>query len=76
MNLTFQNISEATICKLVASAKKSTTLYAPGVSKRIAHSLLDAASRGISVRFLTDISPYALRLGYFDKETLRILVLN
>ena len=73
MNPVFQHITEAKICELIASAEHRLTLYSPGVSKAVALSLADAAGRGVIVRFLTDISPYALRLGFFDKDALRLL---
>ena len=73
MNPVFQHITEAKICELIASAEHRLTLYSPGVSKAVALSLADAAGRGVIVRFLTDISPYALRLGFFDKDALLVL---
>ena len=73
MNPVFQHITEAKICELIASAKQRVTLYSPGVSKAVALSLADAAGRGVIVRFLTDISLYALRLGFFDKDALLVL---
>ncbi len=73
MNIIFQRLSESKISELLESAEKKVTLYAPGVSKQIALSLTNAASRGVVVQLLTDISHSALRLGFFDDEALRIL---
>ncbi len=73
MNLVFQHITDSKVCELIASAEKCVTLYAPGVSKQVALLLSDTAKRGVAVRFLTDISTYALRLGFFDKDALHVL---
>ncbi len=73
MNLVFQHITESKICELITSALKSVTLYSPGVSRQIALSLANAVEKGVVVRFLTDISPYALRLGFFENEALCFL---
>ena len=74
MKLVFRHISASQIAELAASAEESVTLYAPGVNKQVALSLSEVVEQGVSVRFYMDISPDALRLGFFDREALRILL--